>query len=286
VRLANPFLALVLLLASIAAAGAGEPPRRVVSMNLCTDQLAILLAAPGQLVSVSYLSQQPKTSVLAAEALSLAANHGQAEEIFLLQPDLILAGTFTAGASVDMLRRLGFRVEQFAPEYSFADLRANVLRMGQLLGRDQLARDMMARFDAGLVALHDNDDDKRPLGATYYGNGESSGTSTLVDEILAAAGWRNLAAELGIQGNGVLPLELLVMNRPDEVIGSEMYSDLPALAHQNYVHPALIAAVRTGMGVTTLPDRYSICGGPFTLEAVRRLVDERQHLRQRLGAAP
>ena len=33
-----------------------EQPQRVVSMNLCTDQLAMLIARPGQLHSVSHLA--------------------------------------------------------------------------------------------------------------------------------------------------------------------------------------------------------------------------------------
>ena len=76
----------------------------------------------------------------------------------------------------------------------------------------------------------------------------------------------------------MLPLELLVLNRPDKVIGSANYVGKAALAHQNYRHPALLAAVRSGTGVTSLPDRFSVCGGPFTTEAVRLLVAERGSL--------
>ena len=270
--------ALLILTVSFASAVASETPRRVVSMNLCTDQLALLLAAPGQLLSVSYLSHKPETSVLAVEAQRLPANHGLAEEIFLLQPDLVLAGTFTSRASVEMLKRLGFRVEQFAPDYSFADLRSNILRMGQLLGRVEQAQDMVSKFDADLARLRASASGTPPLGATYYAGGRTSGRGTLTDEIMTTAGWRNLAAELGIRGTGVLPLELLVLNRPDKVIGSANYVGKAALAHQNYRHPALLAAVRSGTGVTSLPDRFSVCGGPFTTEAVRLLVAERGSL--------
>ncbi len=51
-----------ILLMMIGPASAGpieQAPRRVVSMNLCTDQLAILDARPGQLHSVSYLAKRP-----------------------------------------------------------------------------------------------------------------------------------------------------------------------------------------------------------------------------------
>jgi iron complex transport system substrate-binding protein len=103
---------------------------------------------------------------------------------------------------------------------------------------------------------------------------------------MAAAGWRNLAAELGIRGNAVLPLELLVMNQPDKVVGSANYVGKPALAHQNYNHPALLAAIRSGTGVTTLPDRFTVCGGPFTTEAVRLLAAERSAPETIPGAKP
>mgnify|MGYP006999250795 CR=1 FL=1 len=46
------------------------PPARVVSMNLCTDQLAMALAAPGQLISVSYIARDPRASAMAEEALA------------------------------------------------------------------------------------------------------------------------------------------------------------------------------------------------------------------------
>jgi iron complex transport system substrate-binding protein len=47
-----------------AASAFAEPPRRVVSMNLCTDQLAMLVAAPGQLLSVSRIARDPRVSAL------------------------------------------------------------------------------------------------------------------------------------------------------------------------------------------------------------------------------
>ena len=57
--------ALLCLLLAAAPAAAQEAPARVVSMNLCTDQLAMLLAAPGQLLSVSKLARDPMSSAMA-----------------------------------------------------------------------------------------------------------------------------------------------------------------------------------------------------------------------------
>ena len=47
--------------AALAFAGAAlaDAPRRVVTMNHCADQYALLLAAPGQVVSVSHIALDP-----------------------------------------------------------------------------------------------------------------------------------------------------------------------------------------------------------------------------------
>ena len=62
--LASVAMALVFIHSALPAAAASVP-RRVVSMNLCTDQMAMLVAAPGQLFSVSFLAADPVSSVLA-----------------------------------------------------------------------------------------------------------------------------------------------------------------------------------------------------------------------------
>jgi iron complex transport system substrate-binding protein len=287
VRAADALIALVLLIGGFTGtASAGEPPRRVVSMNLCTDQLALYLAAPGQIASVSYLSHDETASVMVEEAKKLPVNHGLAEEVFLLHPDLVLAGTFTSRASIEMLTRLGFRVERFEPESSLDDIRANILRIGQLLGREAEARRLMAAFDADISSLRRDRGSHAPVGAAYYAGGLTSGTGTLVDEIISTAGWRNLSAELGIEGMGLLPLELIVMNRPDALIGNDKTKQMPSLAFQNYGHPALVAAIRSGTGVTPLPERYTICGTPATTTIIRQLADERRRVTNAAGERP
>ena len=94
-----PGLALTLWVG--ASAAFADAPARVVSMNLCTDQLAMLLAAPGQLISVSHLASDPMASTMVAEAQAYPVNRGGAEQILLMEPDLVLAGSYTSLASVE-----------------------------------------------------------------------------------------------------------------------------------------------------------------------------------------
>lgn len=152
VRLLAAACAAVMLAGSMAA-HADAPPRRVVSMNLCTDQLAMLMADEDQLRSVSHLAIDPESSVLAEQARRFPINHGLAEEIFMMKPDLILSGTFTNRASIAMLKRLGFRLEEFPPSYSFPEIREQMLRMGRLLHREARAQELIGELDRQLAAI-------------------------------------------------------------------------------------------------------------------------------------
>ncbi|MBA3324744.1 MAG: ABC transporter substrate-binding protein, partial [Rhodobacteraceae bacterium] len=204
-------LALAVALAWLAPAVA-QAPARVVSMNLCTDQLAMLIAAPGQLVSVSHVARDPVSSALAAEAAAYPVNHATAEEIFLLAPDLVLAGAYDRPATLAALARLGLAVETFPIEASFQDVRGSVTRMGALLGQPDRAAALIAAMDAELA---DPPAGSRPRVALFYANAYSSGAGTLAHAILEAAGLANIAAERGVTGLARLPLETLVLEAPE-----------------------------------------------------------------------
>jgi len=250
---------------------AAEPPKRVVSMNVCTDQLAMLVAADGQLYSVSHLARDPGSSVLVEDAGRYAVNHGLAEEVFLMQPDLVLAGTYTTRATVDLLRRLGIRVEEFAPETSFDDIRANLTRIGHILEREERAEELVAQLDDTLAALETT---KRPGArvAAYDANSYTSGTGTLVDAVVKASGMTNVADELGLAGMARLPLELLIMARPDLLVEGEAPYATPSLAEESLTHPAFRALAQETRMVG-LPPAHTVCGTPFTAEAARILQD-------------
>lgn len=186
-----------------------------------------------------------------------------------MHPDLVLAGTYTTRTTVGLLRRLGVRVEEFTPESSIEDIRANLGRMGEILGRQKRAGELVAELDQGLAGLAATPPPRRSV-ALYYPNSYTSGAGTLVDAIVEAAGLENIADRLGLAGTVQLPLELLVLSEPDLVVDGGDDLGTPALAEENFVHPAyraLLGSVRS----VPIPASYTICGAPFTLEAARRL---------------
>lgn len=248
-------------------------PGRVVSINLCTDQLALALAAPGQLISVSRLAHDPQSSAMVEAAVAIPTNGSGAEEVFLLRPDLVLAGTFTAPATINMLRNLGIEVVQFAPANSLADVPDRIARMGTALGRRTEAAKMIARFEQDLAALSDASTTPRIRAAITYVNSYSSGDATLAGDILRVAGFDNVAAEAGLSSVGRLGLEDLVLLAPDVIIQGRDYPG-QARAEDNLDHPALHALPDTLMA-GEITDRDWICGTPQVLRAVADMRDLR-----------
>lgn len=251
---------------------AAEAPRRVVSMNLCTDQLAMMLAAPGQLHSVTYIAADARSSAMAEEAKKHTINHGLAEEIYLMQPDLVIAGQYSTQATTAMLKRLGLPVVVFPAAASLKDVRDRLIRMGTVLHRKEAATQMVAEFDARLAALQEAVEE-RPSAVLYYANGYTSGENTLAGQILMAAGFNNAAVEAGYTSGMKLPLEVLAMTDPDVVITARPY---PGSSRSEDIldHPA-VRAFRDARSGATMTDHDWVCGTPYVLRAVEQLAAAR-----------
>ncbi|MDB6176034.1 ABC transporter substrate-binding protein [Paracoccus sp. Z330] len=249
----------------ISAFAAHAAPKRVVSMNLCTDQIAMMLAAPGQLISVSDLAQDPRMSPMSSQAAAFPINYGRAEEIYLLRPDLVLAGEFASGPTVAMLRRLGLRVEVLPPAETIEAIRHEIKHVGALMGREVAARALLDQFDQELSRVTASR--TRGRAALYYANGITSGGNTLAGTILRHAGFDNVADELGIRRTGTLPMELLVMSQPDYLITGAKW---PGQSRSEAIldHPALS---RIAPNTSHVTDRDWICGTPYILRAIEGL---------------
>ena len=209
---------------------------------------------------------------MADVARAYPTNGSGAEEVFLLNPDLVLAGTFTADATVQMLRGLGMQVELFAPARSLDDIPERITRMGALLGREEQAARMVESFHADLADLS-RAPAARPRAALYYVNSFTLGDQSLAGAILNAAGFDNIAAEVGLDWGGALPLEQLVMLAPDVIVRGRDYPG-QSRAEDNLTHPALRTLTETRVA-GTLTDRDWICGTPQVLNAIRDMRDLR-----------
>ncbi|MBR9653131.1 ABC transporter substrate-binding protein [Thalassovita aquimarina] len=259
---------------------AGEDPARparVVSLNLCTDQLAMMLAGDGQLLSVSHLAYDPRSSAMAEDARGYHKNHELAEEIYLLDPGLVLAGRYSDRATVSMLKRLGIPVAVFDPAYSLDDVRARITEMGAALRQQERAAAMLRDFDTRLADLQ-AEVTRRPRTAIYHANGYTTGDRTLSGQILLAAGLANVASEAGLSSGGVMPLEVLALAAPEALVTGTPY---PGASRSEEIldHP-VVETLRHTLPGTRIADHDWLCGTPYVLRAIEDIAALRRRIEQ------
>ncbi len=265
------------LLPAAAPTAVGAQPVRIVSLNLCTDQLALMMAPREAIRSVSYLAARPDISPAAGEFAGIALNHGRAEEVLPLDPDIVLAGRYTSRPTVFLLQRLGYRVLDQDISRSLADVRERVREVGRALERELEAEDLVTAMDVRLATLALPPGTRRPTAVYYQPNGYTAGDDTLVGDIITHAGLENLGGRLGIRGHARIPLETLLELKPELLIVGDVKPDTPALAYEVLRHPALKALIDRSEQFT-VPTRLWICGIPATVDAVAILAKARRQL--------
>ncbi|MEM8934956.1 MAG: ABC transporter substrate-binding protein [Pseudomonadota bacterium] len=259
-----------------AAYGEDDKPARIVSINLCTDQMLLELARPEQILSVSFLAADPISSTVADKAATIPTNRGGAEEILALDPDLVLAGSFTTRQTVRLLRNLGIPVAEFAPAQSIAAVKENYKEIGDLIGAAGKAEAFNKRIDDAVahVASTTTENDPKLVFADYGVNGFTSGKGSLIAELATLAGFTPLADALALKGARRLSIEQLLHHRPDLLdLGAASYA-APALSTDALRHPAL-AYLTDVTPTVSIPSRLTSCGGLSVLPVLELLVEKR-----------
>ncbi len=248
-------------------------PQRIVSMNVCTDQLLLLLVERSRIASLSRFAADPAWSSLADIATGIASNSGQADEVVALTPDLVLTSAFSGTFAASVLQRVQLRVERLGFAASRDDVVAQIAQVAAWTGTDeraQLLTDTMQRqIDSRISQL-------LPVLAGHSavflnGNGVAYGSSTLQHDFLQSLGLRNIAAEAGIDGPGQLSLELLLQAAPDYLISEPRGALDRQLAHPYLQHAALR---RLSARRLTLPERWFDCAGPWLADAYDSLAQQ------------
>ncbi len=257
------------LLLAVFALSCAAAPHRIASLNLCSDTLLFDLADPAQIASVTALSRDPTLSLHAERARDIPVNHGRAEELFVLAPDLVLADSANAPATIALLRRLGLRVETLPRVTNLAEVVALVRYTGELIGASARAATLAAR----LAALETSTPPPRISALIVQPGGFVPGPETLGPTLLALAGLRDLAPDLGLGHGGFVRLENLLLARPAVIVRGLEAEGGRSLADDFLHHPALERARRTSatMRPVAVNDAAWACGGASLVDAVRDL---------------
>lgn len=268
------FLSCILLMAvaNASANAQGAPPKRIVSTNLCADELLLELADRERILSVSRLSGDPALSAVADRVADLPKNRGTAEEIARLDGDLILTGAFLAPLTRRLLAERGGDHLALPPWRNLAEGVAQIRSVADKVGHPERGEALVARIEAARDALKGLAPGRRSF-LVLHRRGYVPGRATLVVEMAELAGLRDASADLGLANGGFARLEHVVTARPDYLIVTGETRAPEDQGSSLLVHPALAALYPPERRIV-VPDQLSLCAGPSTPLMLERLAVE------------
>ena len=202
-----------------------EPPSRVVSQTLATDEVFSELLTEEQrprLLAVSAFAASPRYSDLGDFAASIGTTiTNKTEEILALNPDLVFAASYSTTETVEQLEGAGVPVVVLHRFDSVDAIRDNLRVIAFALGLDEDGRRLEQAFEAKVdraAALIRQMVEGERLAVLAYGSGSVHAAGTLMDDLFARFGLRNPAAEAGLQAWPTINEEHLIEWRPDLVL--------------------------------------------------------------------
>jgi len=208
-----------------------SPPSRIVALNQHAADLVLALGAGPALAGVAYLDDTgaPQTEYFGVPVIS--HRYPSSEVLYAQKPDLVVGGFATAfGNGVTSRNGLGrngvatYLLESACNGHSldyFEHIRRDLLTLGGLLHKQQRARELSDAMDADLNKAKVLTGSGKPLSVFYLDSEvkglDSEGGRGFVTPLLAAAGARNLFAEIN-QYRVNVSHETLLASDPDVIL--------------------------------------------------------------------
>lgn len=244
------------------AAYAESRPRRILSLNMCADQLLIALADPSQIVGLTQFARDRSMSAEAVRADHFPISRGTSEDVLALEPDLIISGPFhSIGPQVE---KRNYRTINLEPAESYPAIVAQIRQVAAAVGYPDRGEAMIGRMEKDMEGLRPIKGG--PVAAYYQRRGYLTGTGTLIDDLMRRVGLRNLATTLGRPVLSRMSVEEMVSARPDYLIVESGSNKVADQGMEMLHHPALATIARL-----RLPQAWTVCGGPAYVRAAKSL---------------
>lgn len=246
-------------------AAASPAPRRIVSLNLCADQYLVALADRAQIAGLTHNAANPEMSAVAGQVRGLRILGQSAEEVFEIDPDLVVGMPARRAAVMPALKPQNYPSVDLKSADSFTTIVEQTRRVAAAVGRPERGEALVADMERQLASL------PRPgrgrIAAAYQRRGFLTGTGTLVDDLMRRAGLVNLAGTLGKPALAQLSIEEMVAAQPDFIMVEAGTNRITDQGTEMLHHPALRDIPRI-----YLPQAWTVCGGPAYVQAARSLA--------------
>ncbi|WP_231638893.1 ABC transporter substrate-binding protein [Aurantiacibacter marinus] len=236
----------------------------IVSLNPCADAILHEVAAPGQLLSISHYSHDPRSSsMMPGDAPGYPSNGGTAEEVIALGPDVVVADIFMPPATRSALENAGIRVELLGIAGTLEESHAQIRQLAAVTGEAQRGEQLVARIDTAWNSAAFSGSPVNTL--LWQAGGIVPGEQSLASAMLEHTGFASHAASRGLGQGAYLPLEEVLSDPPSLVLaaGNERMLSHPVLRQLDNVR------------YDTFDSALLYCGGPSIPRALARLAEIR-----------
>jgi iron complex transport system substrate-binding protein len=244
----------------------------VASLDFCADQYVLALADTDRIVGVSPHAET-EFSYLADRADGIPKVRPTAEEILVLEPDMVVRLWGGGYRAADTLERYGIPVVQVSLAVTLEETKENLLRVGEALGRLDRAELLAADMDARLAAVIDNRPDVKPMALYITPSGTTTGRGTFIHEMMVTAGIENMSAGAGTSPWHPVNLEALALTPPDMIVAG--FYDLKSGRLDNWSlsrHSFLRQQIETNP-VARIPSREIACAAWFVVDAIEEIAE-------------
>jgi iron complex transport system substrate-binding protein len=269
-RLAFLFAVFALALSCAGASAAILP--RLVSMNVCTDQLVLTLADPEQILGLSRFARDGWQSQ-AGDISRYPVLSGGAEDVLLIRADIVVASAFDKRSTRELLKAKGLRLAELAVPRTLDEARQQIREAGDITGHPDRATAEIARLDAALARA------RRAVSERHYRvlplsrRGWVAGSDSFVGSLFGETGLRSAAGDLGFSFGGFASLETIVNLRPDFIVVSQAGDTARDEGQAFLLHPALERFYPPERRIV-IPERMTECGGVLLADALDALTAE------------
>jgi len=246
---------------------------RIVSMNVCTDQLLLALADPGQILGLSRFSRDARQGWVGEGARNFPILSGGAEDILVLKPDVVTASQYDKRSTRDLLKANGVNLIELPVPRSLGEVREQIREMGQIAGHPERAAAEIERLDAAIAGARQAAVHRHFRVLPLSRRGWVPGRDSFVGAVLAEAGLANAAGDLGVASGGYASLEAIVNLKPDFILVSQAGDRAGDEGQAFLLHPALERFYPPAKRIV-IPERLTECGSVMLAEALDVLVAE------------
>ena len=190
-----------------------EPPKRIITLSMSTDETMLGLVEPERMAAVNSLLDDPVSSNVTGLVKGIPQRIGNptVEEIMALQPDLVVVPDWGDLTMVPSLREAGLKVVVCKGARNLTEIRDTIDLLAAAAGVPERGAKLRAMMDAKLAEIQEKvakipqTERKRVVLISLMGGYGGLGSS--FDEACRYAGVINGRAELGIRDFQVMTKE-------------------------------------------------------------------------------